>query len=114
MVPLRVSVSGNGRQQWFPARIVGFSSRLNTIAVPEQFMEWANARFGEEPVADPSRLIVELSRPGDPAIKEYMAAHDYEMSGDNTDSIIFPYRGNRSGGCRGWRYKPPVILHPHA
>lgn len=86
MVPLRVSVSGNGRQQWFPARIVGFSSRLNTIAVPEQFMEWANARFGEEPVADPSRLIVELSRPGDPAIKEYMAAHDYEMSGDNTDS----------------------------
>lgn len=86
MVPLRVSVSGNGRQQWFPARIVGFSSRLNTIAVPEQFMEWANARFGEEPVADPSRLIVELSRPGDPAIKEYMAAHDYEMSGDNTDN----------------------------
>lgn len=86
MVPLRVSVSGNGRQQWFPARIVGFSSRLNTIAVPEQFMEWANARFGEEPVADPSRLIVELSRPGDPTIKEYMAAHDYEMSGDNADN----------------------------
>lgn len=86
MVPLRVSVSGNGRQQWFPARIVGFSSRLNTIAVPQQFMDWANARFGEGPVAEPSRLIVELSRPGDPAIKEYMDSHGYEMSGDNADN----------------------------
>lgn len=86
MVPLRVSISGNGRQQWFPARIVGFSSRLNTIAVPQDFMEWANARFGEDPQKAPSRLIVELSRPGDPAIKEYLDTCGYEMSGDNADS----------------------------
>lgn len=86
MVPLRVSISGNGRQQWFPARIAGFSSRLNTIAVPEDFMTWANERFGELPVAAPSRLIVELSRPGDPAIKDYLDAHGYEMSGDNADT----------------------------
>lgn len=86
MVPLRVSISGNGRQQWFPARIVGFSSRLNTIAVPHDFMEWANARFGEDTPSSPSRLIVELSRPGDPAIGEYLDSHGYEMSGDNADT----------------------------
>lgn len=86
MVPLRVSISGNGRQQWFPARIVGFSSRLNTIAVPQDFMEWANSRFGEDRPSEPSRLIVELSRPGDPAIKEYLDARGYEMSGDSADT----------------------------
>lgn len=86
MVPLRVSVSGNGLQQWFPARIVGFSSRLNTIAVPEEFMTWANDRFGENHPAGPSRLIVELSRPGDPAIKEYLDSHSMEMSGDKADN----------------------------
>ncbi len=86
MVPLRVSISGNGLQQWFPARIVGFSSRLNTIAVPRDFMDWANGRFAEEPPAAPSRLIVELSRPGDPAIERFLDSHDYEMSGDKADT----------------------------
>lgn len=45
MVPLQLSLSGKGRQQWVNARIVGFSSRLNTIAVPEEFMDWANREF---------------------------------------------------------------------
>lgn len=91
MVPLRVSVSGNGRQQYFPARIVGFSSRLNTIAVPQQFMEWANARFADAPAADPSRLIVEVSSPGDPAIGSYLDAHGYESAGDKADSSRLTY-----------------------
>ena len=49
MVPLKLSLSGNGRQEWVDARIVGFSSRLNTIAVPEEFMQWANSEFSETP-----------------------------------------------------------------
>lgn len=86
MVPLRVSVSGNGRQQYLPARIVGFSSRLNTIAVPESFMQWANGQFADSPAPQPSRLIVEVSSPGDPAIAEYLASHGYETAGDKADS----------------------------
>ncbi len=85
MVPLRVSISGNGRQQWLPARIVGFSSRLNTIAVPEEFMRWANERYGDTSHPAPSRLIVEVSKPGDPAIKEYLDAHGYESADDGAD-----------------------------
>ena len=86
MVPLRISISGNGRQQWIPARIVGFSSRLNTVAVPQDFMTWANSNFGETASPAPSRLIIELKQPGDPAIKEYLAANDYEASGSDGDS----------------------------
>ncbi len=86
MVPLRISISGNGRQQWIPARIVGFSSRLNTVAVPEDFMTWANSTFGETADPAPSRLIIELKQPGDPAIKEYLSSHGYEASGTGNDS----------------------------
>lgn len=90
MIPLRVSVSGNGSQQWLPARIVGFSSRLNTIAVPEEFMTWANERFGEEQ-SDPSRVIVEVKNPGDPAIDTYLKEHDLERAGEgnNRSSYFF-------------------------
>lgn len=85
-VPLRISVSGNGSQQWVNARIVGFSARLNTIAVPESFISWTNATFAEEPVPAPKRLIVEVSAPGDPAVTAYLADHSYETAGDKADS----------------------------
>ncbi|MCM1355478.1 MAG: hypothetical protein NC212_03625 [Staphylococcus sp.] len=82
MVPLQLSLSGNGRQQWVNARIVGFSSRLNTIAVPEEFMTWANKEFAGSASEQPSRLIVMLDKPGDPMVEEYLEAHDYETAGD--------------------------------
>lgn len=86
MVPLSVSISGNGRQMEMPARIVGFSSRLNTIAVPQSFMDWANGRFASETTGDPSRLIVEVSSPGDPAIASFIERHDWETAGDKLNS----------------------------
>lgn len=82
MLPLRLSLSGNGRQEWVDAGIAGFSSRLNTIAVPSAFMDWANARFASGRPSDPSRLIVKLRRAGDPAATAYLAEHGYEAAGD--------------------------------
>lgn len=86
MVPLAVSISGNGRQKEMPARIVGFSSRLNTIAVPQSFMDWANDLFASTPADDPSRLIVEVNSPGDPAITSFIERHDWETAGDKLNS----------------------------
>lgn len=86
MVPLKLSLSGNGVQQYVDARVVGFSSRLNTIAVPQEFMEWANGRFADEKLPAPSRLIVELSKPGDPAADRYFDSHGYEVAGDKVDN----------------------------
>lgn len=86
MMPLKLSISGNGRQMWLPARIAGFSSRLNTIAVPQQFMDWANAEFADRPATAPSRIIVETNSPGDPRIEEFLADHRYEVAGDKVDN----------------------------
>ena len=69
MVPVQLTLTGNGRSETVEGRIVGFSNRLNTIIVPQQFMQWSNERF-----------------PGDKAINEYTAAHGYEIAGDKADS----------------------------
>lgn len=86
MIPLQLSLSGNGKQQWVKARIAGFSSRLNTIAVPEEFMTWANQEFADQSVDAPSRLIIMLNGPGDPAVKDYLEQHGYESAGDKADN----------------------------
>jgi len=86
MLPLEFTLSGNGRQRIMPGRIVGFSNRLNTVIVPQEFMTWANGYFGTGAVQQPQRLIVEVSKPGDVKIEQYMDEHHYEVAGDKMSS----------------------------
>ncbi len=87
-VPLVVKLGSWGNQLAMPARIVGFSSRLNTVAVPDRFMQWANGHFGRPNETDEgiSRLIVEVNDPGNPEISEYLAENSIEVSGDKMRS----------------------------
>lgn len=79
-IPFNLSVSGNGRSRTFQAHIAGFSERINTIAVPYSFMQWANEQFspGEPPA--PSRLIVKLSDKSDPKMERYLRLNAFETS----------------------------------
>ena len=61
MIPLEFTFTGNGQRETMPGRLVGFSNRLNTVIVPEEFMEWANQRYGSGIALQPQRLIVEVS-----------------------------------------------------
>lgn len=85
-VPLRFRLTGNGHQDYYDGRIVGFSNRLNTILVPYEFMQWSNERYGSGQTIPPSRLVVEVNRPGDVVIDKYMEEHGYEIAGDKGSS----------------------------
>ncbi|MDE6368559.1 MAG: ABC transporter permease, partial [Muribaculaceae bacterium] len=83
-VPIKIALGGNGHYEIIPAHIVGLSSRLNTIAVPKSFMQWATERYGNtNGYKQPARLIVELSTPGDPAINQWLKDNDIESSADS-------------------------------
>lgn len=87
-IPLVLSIRpDNGRQPLdIEGHIVGFSNRLNTILVPEEFMTWSNRTFGDGAVPPPSRLIVDVNSPGDVKIQKYLEAHDLETAGDKSGS----------------------------
>lgn len=89
---LQIQIEGNGGHGDFDGRIVGFSSRLNTILVPEQFMQWANQQYanGDE-AKEPTRLIVEVNNPTDERITTYLQAHDYETDEDKLDASKTTY-----------------------
>lgn len=87
-IPLSLRLRGrdNGREINVQAVITGFSGRLNTILVPEEFMEWTNSRLGTGVASAPQRLIIEVSSPGDVAIGEYLDAHALERAGEDGGS----------------------------
>ena len=86
-IPITLRLTGKGMQtEVFEANIVGFSSRLNTIAVPQSFMDWANARYGSGSQPEPSRLIVQTDRLSAGQMNGYLEKHELEIAGDKADS----------------------------
>ena len=83
---LRIAVSGNGKYEVYDGDIVGFSSRLNTILVPWEFMDWANKEYGKSTAVSPTRMIVEVNNPTDENIASYLQEHNYVTDQDKLDA----------------------------
>lgn len=89
---LRVSIPApDGNNATYEGKIVGFSSRLNTILVPQAFMEWANSTFAPEVKAAPTRLILAVDNPTDDAITSYLQDNSYETDADKLDASKTTY-----------------------
>ncbi len=74
-----IRISGNGRQQTFNGKIVGFSDRINSILVPPAFIHWANRNFGGDGLP-PSRLILKVKNPLSKELKTFLKENSYEES----------------------------------
>ena len=85
-VEIDLRLQGGDHMDYYRGRVVGFSSRLNTIAVPQRFMDMANRRYAPGISPAPSRLVVEVTNTGDPAIAKYLEAQGWETAGDKTAS----------------------------
>lgn len=86
MVNLDIRLMGNGQVKVMKGNIVGFSDRLNTILVPETFVDWANKVYGTGQQTEPSRLIVEVHNPADERIARFLKEKGYETEGDKADA----------------------------
>jgi len=86
LIQMDIVIKGNGRFEQYKGNIVGFSNRLNTILVPEDFMKWANSEFADENKPQPVRLIVEVDNPADDGIARYFQEKGYEAENDKLDA----------------------------
>lgn len=86
MIQLDILIRGNGKSDHFTGRIVGFSDRLNTILVPEEFLSWANGVYADGQESKPVRLIVEVSNPADERIAKYFRQKGYDIEDGKLDA----------------------------
>ena len=86
LILMDIMMRGNGRVEQYKGNIVGFSNRLNTILVPQSFMEWANKNFAPNAEAQPARLIIEVSNPADSSIAGYFQKKGYETEDGKLDA----------------------------
>jgi len=70
-------ISANGR-------VVGFSDRITSLLVPQEFMEWANQHYGINQNAKPSRVVIRTKDPGSPVLVKYLKQNGLTTDADKT------------------------------
>ena len=87
MIPMDIRLRGEaGKEMRMKGRVVGFSTRLNTVLVPESFMQRTNADLAPSASAAPTRLIVEVKNPADDAIASYVQERGYELEDNSLEA----------------------------
>lgn len=55
---LEIHIDGNGQRTTKIGRVVGFSHKISSILVPESFLSYANASYGNGNVINPNRIFI--------------------------------------------------------
>ena len=93
-IEFNIKVSGNNKIERYRSKIVGFSNKVNSILVPEDFLSWANKEFGRGDKNKTSRILIEFKNPSDKAILEYFNENNYSISKDKLEfsKLVFFFK----------------------
>ncbi|MBO5796654.1 MAG: ABC transporter permease [Bacteroides sp.] len=82
-IPVEIRIRDKYRNTiTYDARIVGFTERLNTILVPDSFLQAANAAYASKANKQPSRLVVESTPSADShSLLQYFTDQGYVVEG---------------------------------
>ncbi len=84
MIVFKVNVYGPNGIITFNGRVVGFSDRISSLLVPEEFMNWGNTHFGRNQDSKPSRVIIRTKDPGNPELVKYLKQKGLATDADKT------------------------------
>ena len=81
-IPFQLIIGKGENQQIYQARIVDFTTKINTILVPENFLEWANEKYANQKNTEPSRIVVETKSQSDENASTYFEQQNFDINKD--------------------------------
>ena len=82
---------GDGKEDTYKGRVVGFSSSLSSILVPQSFMDWSNAYFAPKDEASHTRLLMQVTNATDKNVSQYLEDHGMEIEQDQMNQEKIAY-----------------------
>ncbi len=83
-LPVVINIHHNGQVVPFTGRVVGFSDRISSVLVPQNFLDWANSQFGSQQAGETSRVVIKTKDPGNPALVQYLKENSLVTDADKT------------------------------
>jgi len=85
-VNIILECSGPYGTQNFKGNVVALSDRINSLLVPQTFMNWSNFYFMHDTTVHASRVYVKTKDANDPKLINYLDQQDYHL---NKDKVRF-------------------------
>ena len=79
-----VSCYGPQGVQNFKGTVVGLTERINSILVPESFMNWSNKYFSGTTAVNAARVFIKTKDANSPELLSYMQQKNYHLNKDKT------------------------------
>lgn len=83
-LPIILNVNFQGQPIRFTGKVVGFSDRISSVLVPQNFLEMANKQFGTQGDVRPSRVVIRTNDPGNPELVKYLKDNGLVTDADKT------------------------------
>ena len=90
MIVFKVTINTPHGPVTFNGRVVGFSDRITSLLVPQEFMDFANKNYSTNQNTMPSRVVIRTKDPGNPALVQYL--HDNNLTTDADKTRFSKYR----------------------
>ena len=87
LLPLDLIVRGEGMKTTYGGEIVGFTDRLNTILVPDDFLKAANEKYAPDEPETVTRIILETEGDGADVLMKYIGEKGYVVDGGGDESM---------------------------
>lgn len=86
VIDVNISIHTDAGIKVFSGKVIGLSNRLNTILVPQTFMDWSNNTFAPGKKSDANRLLLEVANPADERVTKYLEKNGYDVETDKLDA----------------------------
>lgn len=91
-IPFQLLLGKGENQQLYQAKIIDFTTKINTILVPDNFLEWANTHYRTDQKNKPSsRLIIETDALSGSEALPFLEQKEYDINRDElkNNEIMF-------------------------
>ncbi len=79
-VRLRLHLSGSGKKGIVLGQVVGFSSKISSVLVPESFIDFSNQKYGNRTAAQPNRLLIKTKASSFGELNDLMSSMNLDIS----------------------------------
>lgn len=85
-IQITLTCFGPAGKENFRGSIVGLTSRVNSVLVPQEFLDWANKRFGGTTDVLTTRVFIKTKDANNPDFLRFLDAKNYSV---NKDKVKF-------------------------
>jgi hypothetical protein len=84
MIFFNIRIQGPNGEVVLKGKVAGFSDRIQSMLVPQEFMQWCNTRFAQGEKRNPSRILLKTKDATSPELNQFLEKNQLQADKEKT------------------------------